>query len=55
MKKFYYKLTDSPNFTDFMLAESKEEIKNILLEQLPSEASILSIMTEKEYKAKMRH
>ena len=52
MKKFYYFLQDNPNYPEIMLAESKDEVKSLILENIGKdmESSILNILTEEEFK-----
>jgi len=52
MKKFYYILQDNPHHPDSLMATSKEEVKNILMESLADESAILGIFTEAEFNKK---
>ena len=52
MKRFYYFLQDNPNYPEIMVAESKAEVKALILENIGKdmESSILNILTEEEFK-----
>ena len=52
MKRFYYFLQDNPNYPEIMMAESKAEVKALILENIGKdmESSILNILTEEEFK-----
>lgn len=52
MKKFYYFLQDNPNYPEMIIANSKAEVKALILENIGNnmESSILNILTEEEFK-----
>lgn len=52
MKKFYYFLQDQPQYANKILANSKNEVKSLLMENLSDESSILKILSEEEMVAK---
>ena len=47
MKRFYYFLQDNPNYPEMMVANSKAEVKSLILENIGEdmESSILNILT----------
>lgn len=51
MKKFYYFLQENPNYPEMMYAESKAEVKSLILENLGKnyESAILNILSEEEF------
>jgi len=44
MKKYIYYLQDSPNYPNTIMANSKDEVKKLILENVPDESQILKII-----------
>lgn len=51
MKKFYYFLQENPNYPETMIANSKAEVKSLILENIGKdrEDAILNIFSEEEF------
>lgn len=48
MQRFYYFLKDNPNYPNPMMAESKQQVVQFLMEDLADRSSIIKILDERE-------